>query len=111
VRYLVRNVIQTAALATIWALAALVSWFWLKRDILVYRVFDITSGTVYTHVSVSSVWQDYCHLKENIQAIFDTLISRTQLRDRMATTSAYVDLGYPSTQVQSYFDSPNVWPN
>jgi hypothetical protein len=59
---------------------------------------------------VFPLWQDYCHLKENIQAIFDTLISRTQLRGRMATTSAYVDLGYPSTQVQSYFDSPNVWP-
>ena len=34
--------------------------------------------------------------------MFDTLISRTQLRDRMAATSAYIDLGYPSTQVQSY---------
>jgi hypothetical protein len=54
VRYLVRNVIQTAALATIWAIAALVAWFWVNR-ILVYRVFDITSGTVYTHVSVSFV--------------------------------------------------------
>jgi hypothetical protein len=54
VKFLVRNVIQTAALATIWAIASLISWFWLKH-ILVYRVFDITSGTVYTHVSVSSV--------------------------------------------------------
>ena len=54
VKHLVRNVIQTAALATIWAIAALVAWFWLKR-ILVYRIFDITSGTVYTHVSVSSL--------------------------------------------------------
>ncbi|KAF8495959.1 hypothetical protein F5888DRAFT_512800 [Russula emetica] len=82
VKFLVRSVIQTAALATIWAIASLVAWFWLNR-ILVYRVFDITSGTVYTH------------------AIFETLISRTQLRGRMATTSAYVDLGYPSTQSQS----------
>ena len=31
--------------------------------------------------------------------MFDTLISRTQLRDRMASTSAYVD--FPSTQVHS----------
>ena len=53
-KYLIRNVIQTAALATIWAIAALISWFWLKH-IMVYRIFDITSGTVYTHVSVSSV--------------------------------------------------------
>jgi hypothetical protein len=53
VKYLVRNVIQMGLLATIWAIAALVSWFWLK-DILIYRVFDITSGTVYLHVSVFS---------------------------------------------------------
>jgi len=81
VKYLVRNAVQIAALATIWALVSLVSWFWLK-SVLVYRVFDITSGSVYTH------------------AIFDTLISRTQLRDRMASngTSAYVD--FPSTQSQ-----------
>jgi hypothetical protein len=54
VKYLVRNVIQTAGLATIWAIAALVARFWLTR-VLIYRVFDITSGTVYTHVSASSV--------------------------------------------------------
>jgi hypothetical protein len=91
-----------------------VSWFWLNR-IALYSVFEITSGTVYTHVSVSSVvgLMSCCHLKENIQAIFDTLISRTQLRDRMAATSSsgYVDFRFPSTQVQSYFDSPSVWPN
>ncbi|KAI0276238.1 hypothetical protein BGY98DRAFT_716006 [Russula aff. rugulosa BPL654] len=79
VKYLVRNVIQTAGLATIWAIAALVARFWLTR-VLIYRVFDITSGTVYTH------------------AILDTLISRSQMRDRMASTSAYVDLGLPSGQ-------------
>ena len=56
VKFLIRNVVQTAVLATIWAIAALVSWFWLtKKGILVYRVFDITSGSVYTHVSDSSV--------------------------------------------------------
>jgi hypothetical protein len=54
VKYLVRNVIQTAALATLWSIVALVLWFWLKR-IVIYPVFGITSGTVYTHVSVSSV--------------------------------------------------------
>ena len=53
VRYLVRNIIQTAALATIWSIAALVSWFWLERIVL-YTIFDKTSGTVYTHVSVFS---------------------------------------------------------
>ena len=54
VKYLIRNVIQTAALATIWSIAALVSWFWLKKIVL-YSVFDTTSGTVYTHVSISFV--------------------------------------------------------
>ncbi|KAN0111838.1 hypothetical protein V8E52_008044 [Russula decolorans] len=82
VRYLIRNVIQSATLATIWSIAALVSWFWVN-EVVLYSVFEITSGTVYTH------------------AIFDTLISRTQLRDRMAVTSAYIDLGYPSTQSQA----------
>ncbi|KAH9984926.1 hypothetical protein BJV77DRAFT_143766 [Russula vinacea] len=82
VRNLARNVIQTGGLATIWAVSALVSWFWLERNIIVYRVFDITSGTVYAH------------------AIFDTLISRTRIRDRMANTSAFVDFG-PSTQSRS----------
>ncbi|KAF8476312.1 hypothetical protein DFH94DRAFT_855241 [Russula ochroleuca] len=82
VRDLARNVIQTGGLATIWAVAALISWFWLERNIIVYRFFDITSGTVYAH------------------AIFDTLISRTKLRDRMANTSAFVDFGH-STQSRS----------
>ncbi len=54
VRYLVRSVIQIGVLATVWAIGSLVSWFSMKHS-LIYRVFDITSGTVYTHVSVSSV--------------------------------------------------------
>jgi hypothetical protein len=64
VRNLARNVIQTGGLATIWAVSALVSWFWLERNIIVYRVFDITSGTVYAHVSVSPAAGPY-HLKGN----------------------------------------------
>ena len=62
VKFLVRNVVQIAALATAWAIAALVAWFWVK-DILVYRIFDITSGTIYTHVSVSPV-AGHRHLKD-----------------------------------------------
>ena len=50
VRHLVRNVIQTGVLAAIWAIASLASWFFVDR-ILIYRLFDITSGTVYTYVS------------------------------------------------------------
>ena len=63
VRNLVRNVIQAGGLATLWAISSLVAWFWVK-NILVYRVFDITSGTVYAQVSVSPVAELY-HLKEN----------------------------------------------
>jgi len=51
INYIVRSIIQTGCLATAWALAALATWFLLPR-ISAYRFFDITSGTVYTHVSV-----------------------------------------------------------
>ncbi|KAF8476314.1 hypothetical protein DFH94DRAFT_758395 [Russula ochroleuca] len=93
-RYLARNVIQTGVLATIWAISALVSWFWLKH-LFVYRVFDITSGTVY------------------MLAIFETLISRTQLRGLLhipKDPSSFAALDY-STEVQWYMDSHQVWPN
>ncbi|KAH9984924.1 hypothetical protein BJV77DRAFT_143680 [Russula vinacea] len=79
-RRLARNVIQTGVLATIWAISALVSRFWLK-DVFVYRVFDITSGTVYMH------------------AIFETLLSRTQLRDMLhdpRDPSSFAALDYPT---------------
>ncbi|KAI9509027.1 hypothetical protein F5148DRAFT_1190713 [Russula earlei] len=71
--YLARSVIQTGCLATTWAIGALVTWFFLPSN-MIYRVFDLTSGTVYTH------------------AIFDTLISRVQLREQLSTT--IFELGY-----------------
>ena len=52
INYIVRDIIQTGCLATAWALAASATWFLLPNNILVYRIFDMTSGTVYTHVSV-----------------------------------------------------------
>jgi hypothetical protein len=65
VKDLARNVIQTGGLATIWAISSLVAWFWVQ-NILVYRIFDITSGTVYAHVSVSLAAGLYTsHLKES----------------------------------------------
>jgi len=51
INYIVRSIIQTGCLATVWALAALATWFLIPK-ITAYRVFDITSGTMYTHVSV-----------------------------------------------------------
>jgi hypothetical protein len=50
-KILVRNVIQTGRPATTWAIARLVTWFWLSENVTtIYRIFDITSGTIYTHV-------------------------------------------------------------
>ena len=63
VDYLVRNVIQTGCLATIWAIAALVTWFWLSRNVTIYRIFDITSGTIYTHVGGSFLSPTVCLIR------------------------------------------------
>ncbi|KAH9978318.1 hypothetical protein BJV74DRAFT_859920 [Russula compacta] len=62
--YLARGVIQTGFLATVWAVVGLATWF-LLPGVAAYRIFDITSGTVYT------------------QTMFDTLLSRVQLREHM----------------------------
>lgn len=64
VNYLVRNVIQTGFLATVWAIAELVTWF-LLPNIAAYRVFDITSGTIYTQVGGSPAVR-LCHLNASI---------------------------------------------
>ena len=50
VNHLIRNIIQTGCLAMIWAVVALGSWF-LLPNVTIYRLFDMTSGTVYAHVS------------------------------------------------------------
>ena len=60
INYIVRNIIQTGCLATAWALAALVTWF-LLPNISVYIMLDMTSGMIYTHVSVS-VSSFYCSI-------------------------------------------------
>ncbi|KAH9973204.1 hypothetical protein BGW80DRAFT_1308759 [Lactifluus volemus] len=65
--YLVRRVIQIGFFATLWTIAALALFFMLPRT-LAYRFFDMTVGPMYTHV------------------IYDTLLSRTQLRERMSDT-------------------------
>jgi len=65
ISYLVRTTIQTGGLATAWAIAGLGTWF-LLPGVSVYRLLDLTSGTVYTH------------------AIFETLLSRVKLREQMS---------------------------
>jgi hypothetical protein len=83
VNYLVRATIQTGSLATTWAISALVTWFFLP-NISAFRFFDITGGAVYAYVSDAPlsdflIWRRY-------QAIFDTLLSRVKLRERMSST-------------------------
>ena len=51
INYIVRNITQTGFLATAWALAALATWFLIPKN-TAYRIFDVTSGTIYTHVSL-----------------------------------------------------------
>ena len=51
VNYLIRTVIQTGCLASGWAIVELVTRFSLSNNLMTYRLFDITSGAVYTHVS------------------------------------------------------------
>ncbi|KAI0253234.1 hypothetical protein BJV78DRAFT_221943 [Lactifluus subvellereus] len=68
VNYLIRQVVQIGFLATLWAIAGLGTWFLLPRTAL-YVLFDATAGPMYTHV------------------IFDTLLSRVRLRERMANTT------------------------
>jgi hypothetical protein len=54
INYLVRTTIQTGGLATAWAIGGLVMWFLLPH-IQAFRSFDITSGSIYAHVSDSFV--------------------------------------------------------
>ncbi|KAH9972309.1 hypothetical protein BGW80DRAFT_1315427 [Lactifluus volemus] len=71
VNYLIRRVIQIGFLATLWTIAGLVTWFLLPKT-SVYTLFAATVGPMYT------------------QVIYDTLLSRVQLRNRMAETSSIV---------------------
>jgi hypothetical protein len=65
VNYLIRSAIQTGCLATAWAIAGLVTFFFLPK-MAAYRIIDLTSGTVYTHVRgfVFSSWFHFSILRE-----------------------------------------------
>ncbi|KAI0298394.1 hypothetical protein B0F90DRAFT_1862174 [Multifurca ochricompacta] len=54
--------------AAFWSIAELATYFMLP-DWTIYTIFDMTSGSIYTHM------------------IYDTLLSRTRLRERMAEQS------------------------
>jgi len=76
VNNLVRNVIQLGLLATLWAIGGLATWFLLPHS-TIYTLFDMTSGSIYTHM------------------IYDGLLSRKRLRERLAERSLF-DLGFSS---------------
>ena len=52
VNYLIRHVIQTGFLATLWVIAELATWLLLPRT-SVFLLFEMTLGPMYTHVSGS----------------------------------------------------------
>ncbi|KAH9973207.1 hypothetical protein BGW80DRAFT_257035 [Lactifluus volemus] len=64
VNYLVRRVIQIGFLASFWTIIGWATWFFLPNE-LAFLLFSATAGPLYTHV------------------IYDTLLSRVQLRKRM----------------------------
>ena len=53
VRYLVGRVVQIGFFAMLWTIAGLATWFLMPRYVI-YALFDVTSGTIYTHVGGSS---------------------------------------------------------
>ncbi|KAH9981594.1 hypothetical protein BJV74DRAFT_81984 [Russula compacta] len=77
VNYVVRRVIQIGLLATLWAIIGLATWFLLPKS-AIYLVFDLTAGSVYMHV------------------IYDTLLSRIQLRERLAEGNLGLRSGLPT---------------
>jgi len=62
VKRIVRRVIQIGLLGTICALAGLVSWFFLHNT-TIYIVFDMTVGSIYTHVRYS--FRKSTHINSN----------------------------------------------
>ena len=62
VRYFTRRVIQLGLFAVIWSLAGMATWFLLPKY-TVFAFFDMTSGSIYTHVS-GCLFQNPSHLLE-----------------------------------------------
>ncbi|KAI0246410.1 hypothetical protein BJV78DRAFT_1254852 [Lactifluus subvellereus] len=84
VNHLVRNGIQLGLFATLWAIAGMATWLLLPQS-WVYTVFDMTSGSIYTHM------------------IYDGLLSRTRLRECMVERNLFA-LGLPSQSLSHTFE-------
>ncbi|KAI0251500.1 hypothetical protein BJV78DRAFT_1210104 [Lactifluus subvellereus] len=90
VRYLVGRVIQIGFFATLWTVGGLATWFLMPKYVI-YAFFDLTLGTIYTH------------------AIYDTLLSRRRLRQRLAEQS-HLEMGLPiqSPPISRIFEGKSV---
>ncbi|KAH9972291.1 hypothetical protein BGW80DRAFT_382384 [Lactifluus volemus] len=77
VNCLIRKAVQIGFFATAWTIAGLTTWFFLPK-ISAYMLFSSTIGPMYTNV------------------IFETLLSRVQLRRRMAETSSNMTIQFSS---------------
>jgi hypothetical protein len=55
VHHVVRRVIQIGLFATTWSLVGMATWFLLPKY-TVYAFFDMTVGSIYTHVSGPLSW-------------------------------------------------------
>lgn len=65
VNHLVRKVIQIGLFSTVWAIVALGTFFLFPQEI-VYSIFDVTSGSIYTHVSSCSLQAGFHILKGRV---------------------------------------------
>lgn len=83
VQYFTRRVIQLGLFAVIWSLAGMATWLLLPKY-TIYALFDMTSGSIYTHVSGSLPWNPSLFTRTRFKMLFDTLLSRAKLRERIA---------------------------
>jgi hypothetical protein len=65
VSHLVRKAIQIGFFATVWAIVALGTFFLFPQEI-VYSIFDVTSGSIYTHVGSCPIQAGFRILKGRV---------------------------------------------
>jgi hypothetical protein len=89
VYYLVRRVVQIGLLAMIWAILGLVAFIFMPKFC---SLFDMTVGSIYTHVSGSSRCESVTLDMGDVQVIFDTLQSRHRLPESILAESSQFDM-------------------
>ena len=103
---LVRKAFRMGLCTMVWAILALGTFFLFPQK-TVYSVFDVTSGSIYTHVGICylSSRTSYSH-REGVQMIYDGLLSRTRLRSRLAEQTEF-EVG-PPLEVR-FLTYPRAW--